>query len=431
VLTTGYDLAIKQFVAGTFEPRAVSLGEFGRTYLIVRTADGPRLWMLNDEGEQVFDARLPEDASDTLVPPIVTGDHRVFVVTDTRIVAFSPMGDHLWEFVPSRGRPRAVTTAEGWLLVAVDDAIGVLDAEGRAASFFRLPGEVFRTAPVVTPAGEVIAATERSLVALSQQPPPLMDSEPFYPLAGADALYEPLPLLTPASYDAPSRTLRCVTPAIWPAENAAQTDAPSIRLRLEVSANGQQYTSDGVEFLMHAGAVLSQFTPSGGPAAGGTAIRITGFGLADGSEYVCRAGAARVLTGGRMDYGTGQLHCTMPSHAACEPAGTEIGMSAVAVSTNGQQFSADFFFEFAAPATVSRITPAAGPQLGGILVQVQGANLRAGHAISGSALPALSCRFGETSVPATFENASASVLCTSPAPWLRANTPSPSATMSI
>ncbi|KOO22077.1 hypothetical protein Ctob_002698 [Chrysochromulina tobinii] len=258
-------------------------------------------------------------------------------------------------------------------------------------------------------------ATERSLVALSQQPPPLMDSEPFYPLAGADALYEPLPLLTPASYDAPSRTLRCVTPAIWPAENAAQTDAPSIRLRLEVSANGQQYTSDGVEFLMHASAVLSQFTPSGGPAAGGTAIRINGFGLANGSEYVCRAGAARVLMGGRMDYGTGQLHCTMPSHAACELAGTEIGMSAVAVSTNGQQFSADFFFEFAAPAAVSRITPAAGPQLGGILVQVQGANLRAGHAISGSALPALSCRFGETSVPATFENASASVLCTSPA----------------
>ena len=258
-------------------------------------------------------------------------------------------------------------------------------------------------------------ATERSLVALSQQPPPLLDSEPFYPLAGADALYEALPLLTPASYDAPSRTLRCVTPAIWPAENASLTDAPSIRLRLEVSANGQQYTSDGVEFHMHPSAVLSQFTPSGGPAAGGTAIRINGFGLSNGSEYVCRAGVARVLVGGRMDYGTGQLHCTMPSHAACEPAGTEIGVSAVAVSTNGQQFSADFFFEFAAPATVSRITPAAGPQLGGILVQAQGANLRTGHAISGSALPALSCRFGETSVPATFENASASVLCTSPA----------------
>ena len=166
VLTTGYDLAIKQFVAETFEPRAVSLGEFGRTYLIVRTADGPRLWMLNDEGEQVFDARLPDDASDTLVPPIITGDHRVFVVTDTRIVAFSPMGDYLWEFVPPRGRPRAVATAEGWLLVAVDDAIGVLDAQGRAASFFRMRGEVFCTAPVVTPAGEVIAATERSLVCI-------------------------------------------------------------------------------------------------------------------------------------------------------------------------------------------------------------------------------------------------------------------------
>jgi outer membrane protein assembly factor BamB len=166
VLTAGHDLAIKQFVTGSFEPRALSLGDAGRTYLIVRTADGPRLWMLNREGEQVFDARLPEDARDTLVPPIVTGDHRVFVVTDTRIVAFSPTGEQLWEFIPPRGRPRAVVTAEGWLLVAVDDAIGVLDAEGRAASFFRLPGEVFCTAPVVTSAGEVIAATERSLVCI-------------------------------------------------------------------------------------------------------------------------------------------------------------------------------------------------------------------------------------------------------------------------
>ncbi|MDB4930054.1 MAG: hypothetical protein JWM10_2538 [Myxococcaceae bacterium] len=169
VLVAGLDLAVKQYVRGAFEPRAVSLGEAGRTYLIVRTAEGPRLWMLNAEGDQVFAATLPDDADDTRVPPLVAPDHRVFVVTDSRIVAFGPTGEFAWEFVPPRGRPRAVVTAEGWLLVSVDDALGVLDAFGRAASFFRLPGEVFATAPVLTPGGEILAATEKLLVCIAPQ----------------------------------------------------------------------------------------------------------------------------------------------------------------------------------------------------------------------------------------------------------------------
>lgn len=169
VLVAGFDLAVKQLLGGTFEPRAVSLGDAGRAYLIVRTGDGPRLWMLNAEGEQVFDARLPDDASDTRVPPIVTPDHRVFVVTDTRIVAFDPTGDRLWEFVAPRGRPRALVTAEGWLLVACDDTIGVFDDEGRSASIFQLPGEVFSTAPVLTASGEIFVATERALVCIGPE----------------------------------------------------------------------------------------------------------------------------------------------------------------------------------------------------------------------------------------------------------------------
>lgn len=169
VLTAGMDLSVKQLVRGTFEPRAVSLGDAGRAYLIVRTSEGPRLWMLNAQGEQVFSVRLPDDAADTRVPPIITGDHRVFVVTDSRITAFSPMGDHLWEFAPQRGRPRALVTAEGWLLVAVADTLGVIDAEGRSATIFHLPGETFSTAPVLTASGEIFVATETALVCIGPE----------------------------------------------------------------------------------------------------------------------------------------------------------------------------------------------------------------------------------------------------------------------
>ncbi len=166
VMTLDFDLTPHSVRSGTFEPRAVSVGDAGRTYLIVRTADGPRLWMLNAEGEQVFSAVLPDEANETLVPPIVSPDHRVFVVTSKRIVAFSPIGDRLWEFAPAQGRPYASVTADGWLLVVVDQVLGVLDAEGRGTSLFAAPGEVFRTAPVLTPEGEILLASERSLLCL-------------------------------------------------------------------------------------------------------------------------------------------------------------------------------------------------------------------------------------------------------------------------
>ena len=166
VLTVGLDLGARRLLSGSFVPRSISVGEAGRVYLVVRTSEGPRLWMLNAEGQQVFSARLPDDAADTLVPPVVAGDHRVFVVTDTRIVAFSPTGDLLWEFVAPQGRPRAMVTADGWLLVAAGETLGVFDAEGRSATLFHAPGEVFRTAPIVTPAGEIVVATERSLICI-------------------------------------------------------------------------------------------------------------------------------------------------------------------------------------------------------------------------------------------------------------------------
>ncbi len=166
VLTVGLDLVPGRLLTDSFVPRALSVGEAGRVYLVVRTSEGPRLWMLNAEGQRVFSAPLPDDAADTRVPPVVARDHRVFVVTDTRIVAFSPTGDRLWEFEPPHGRPRAMVTADGWLLVAAGETLGVFDAEGRSATLFHAPGEVFRTAPIVTPAGEIMVATERSLICI-------------------------------------------------------------------------------------------------------------------------------------------------------------------------------------------------------------------------------------------------------------------------
>ncbi len=170
VLTLGLDLTVRRVLTGTFEPRSVSLGDAGRVYLVVRTPDGPRLWMLNADGEQVFSATLPDDAAETRTPPVVAPDHRVFVASASRIVAFSATGDRQWEFAPPQGRPYASVTADGWLLVAVDQTLGVLDGEGLGTSLFSAPGEVFQAAPVLTPEGEILLATERSLICLRYDP---------------------------------------------------------------------------------------------------------------------------------------------------------------------------------------------------------------------------------------------------------------------
>ncbi len=168
LLTLGVDLSVRRVLGGTFEPRALSLGEGGRVYFIARTADGPQLWMLNAAGEQVFAVALPDEAADTQVPPIVSPDHRVFVVTGQRIVAFAPDGEWLWEFVPG-GTPHAAVTADGWLLVAVNQSLGVLDGDGRGVSIYAETRGTFRTPPVLTADGEILIATESSLVCLQYE----------------------------------------------------------------------------------------------------------------------------------------------------------------------------------------------------------------------------------------------------------------------
>ena len=92
-----------------------------------------------------------------------------------------------------------------------------------------------------------------------------------------------------------------------------------------------------------------------------------------------------------------------PSHAW--PTGSAAFQVEVQLTLNGQQFlTSPLTFEYNEAPSVSRILPPAGPQAGGVIVHVYGANLRPGHAISGSHLPPLSCAFGDTVVPGTFVN---------------------------
>ncbi|MDO9018257.1 MAG: PQQ-binding-like beta-propeller repeat protein [Deltaproteobacteria bacterium] len=166
VLHLDMELAVRRLSTAPFAPRAISLGDAGRAYLVVTTPDGHALWMLNAEGERVFAAPLP---APTKVPPILAADHRVFVTTDAEILAFSPTGELRWRFASPDGAPRASVTADGWLLASTGEELRAFDAEGQSAILARSPGQRFVTAPLLTLSGEILVATTRTLFCLGYE----------------------------------------------------------------------------------------------------------------------------------------------------------------------------------------------------------------------------------------------------------------------
>ena len=125
-------------------------------------------------------------------------------------------------------------------------------------------------------------------------------------------------------------------------------------------------------------------SPSSGPAAGGTAVTVSGSNLSGGS----------VAFGGTAATG---VSCTASSCSATSPAGT--GTVNVTVTTAGGTSatgSADQFTYQAAPPppapAVTGVTPAAGPAAGGTAVTVTGSNLSGGSvAFGGTAATGVSC----------------------------------------
>ena len=108
----------------------------------------------------------------------------------------------------------------------------------------------------------------------------------------------------------------------------------------------------------------------------------------------------------RIDPTGGILHCNTPPRSLVELPSWDHLETAISVSLNGQQFTDGLPFEYDLAASVSRISPSAGPQLGGVVVYVYGSNLRSPHPVSGSSLQSLSCAFGDTVVPGTIVNGS-------------------------
>ena len=180
--------------------------------------------------------------------------------------------------------------------------------------------------------------------------------------------------------------LVCVAPLSTAASAAA----------LEVTLNGQDFTTD----LAHYGFVDPpapvSLSPSCGPTSGGTAVNVSGDDLVGGSHLRCSFGGAPPLGGFDGLAGPGgfegagerargllieanasgfapSLRCLTPARAS--------GRANVSLSPNAQQYSSPPVpFVYYAPPVVSHSSPASGPVLGATVVVVHGSGLGTPHA---------------------------------------------------
>lgn len=162
------DMNVTAALEGTFEPLSMSLDEAGRIYLLVRSEGQGALWALSPEGQRVFSASIA-DMPDFPTPPVVGYDHRVYVRTKQRVVAFGADGKVAWE-LPSPGKLAGLTvTTDDQIVMAAGSQVLSVDPKGDQKLLMDLAGEKLSTPPVVRSDGAILVASESKLFCLIAQ----------------------------------------------------------------------------------------------------------------------------------------------------------------------------------------------------------------------------------------------------------------------
>ena len=144
---------------------------------------------------------------------------------------------------------------------------------------------------------------------------------------------------------------------------------------VEVSANDQDYSADGVTFAYTPPLAFDEISPSTGAIGGGTPVSLFGTALRGGSNYSISFGETIVPAtyryAGGYRAGADVLLVRSPPQGAA-------GVQTVRVTTNGQQYvDAPPFGYYDAP-VVSAVSPTTGPRDGGTLLTLHGSNFEGG-----------------------------------------------------
>lgn len=146
---------------------------------------------------------------------------------------------------------------------------------------------------------------------------------------------------------------------------------PATPRAVEVSLNGQEYSSSGLLFVVYDIPLPLSLSPSSGPSEGGTLVQmqVQGADLSIGSHYLCRFAVVVVnATYAKDDH---RLHCYAPrANASLTPP----AVVPVGVSLNGQDYSASAVtYSYYLPPMPTSTSPATGPELGSTTVRLSSA----------------------------------------------------------
>jgi hypothetical protein len=161
-----FDLQIKTAINGEFTPNTMSLSNAGLIYLVVSDKEGLSLWLMTPAGEKVYSTNLPTEIKNIFHPPIIGYDHRVYLIADKRLLAFSPSGDCIWECKTQSEIGGATITADNQLLVSMGGELAVFDANCKYKTLYEFKGESLQTPPTLTSNGELVVASRNKLYCL-------------------------------------------------------------------------------------------------------------------------------------------------------------------------------------------------------------------------------------------------------------------------
>jgi hypothetical protein len=163
------DLALKinSVLQAEFTPLAMSIDEASRVYLLVQTKAGLELWVVTKDGKRVLSSVLPQDMRVNPTPPIVSYNHRIYILGADRVMAIAPSGRLAWVRSLKTARASAVVTADDQLLVSDGSELVVFDESGKRRVLQTFADDVLTTPPVLSSDGEILVASEHRLYCLS------------------------------------------------------------------------------------------------------------------------------------------------------------------------------------------------------------------------------------------------------------------------
>ncbi len=157
-------------LTAAFEPRWLSLDEAGRIYLLAAVDRTLALWLIEPDGGRRYVAVLPADVGEPVAAPIVSLDHRAFVLTRTHVIAVDAQGRELWRHIAAGRVAGAGVTADDQLLLAAGNELGVIDQKGTHRQLHDFSPRSVTTPPIQTARGEVLVATTDRLYVLTAGP---------------------------------------------------------------------------------------------------------------------------------------------------------------------------------------------------------------------------------------------------------------------